>query len=326
MHKLTGAIISLFLVASAVVSCSHESDKAAISRLDKVTYLYPQTGKAERERLLDSLRPQLSALIRVTGIGEEADDSTVMIWAESYPVRVFTPMTDSIFSDLEWLEKSLGNILKRAGDAGLELPRRSYAAVVWGSPKSVVFDDSVALIALNHYLGSESPAYAGWPEYRRQLKNASMLPYDITEASVATAYPYRPARLPEGTVLSRMLYEGALAYAKIALIKDAKDNLAMGFTPQQFDDIVANRKYTWNKLATGKLLYSTDPELHARLFSLLPHSTPLSARAPGRALRYTGLEIVRSYIKTHPDVTLRYLLSPEFYNGESTLRDAGYRP
>ena len=52
----------------------------------------------------------------------------------------------------------------------------------------------------------------------------------------------------------------------------------------------------------------------------------LKSRQPGRALRYIGLQIVRSYVNGHKDVKLEYLLSPAFYNNANTLRDAAYTP
>lgn len=171
---------------------------------------------------------------------------------------------------------------------------------------------------------------------------------------MATAYPYKPSDAhkakprqevetdpydestaddipdmviePDGTLLNRMLYEGALVYAKTRLVPDADVTLALGFTPEQMRDVVANEEFAWNKIVSGKMLYSTDPELHDRLFNLLPNSAPISPQAPGRALRYIALQIVRAYVDGHKDVTLDFLLSPAFYNAPNTLREAGYTP
>lgn len=352
IRNIFAAILCGALLGAGTACSGSDKDKVKIARLDQDTYRYSRLAPEARGRVLDSLRPELSALVRVTGLDSVATDYSVMAWADSHPVHVFAPMVQLAFPDLDRLEAQLGHVRLKARELGLELPRRRYASVVWGNPKSIIFDDTVALIALNHYLGPESPAYANWPEYRRLLKNPDFVIYDIAEAVVATAYPYKaadarprqnvaqpvpdldnedvddipdmPEPEPAGTLLNRLLYEGALVYAKTQLVEDATDELALGFTAEQLNDIVANRSFTWNKLVTEKMLYSTDPELHARLFSLLPHSTPLSGKAPGRALRYTGLEIVRAYVKNHPEATLTFLLSPEFYNGANTLRDSGY--
>lgn len=354
-------IFSFLLVAlttATLVSCSDDSktpDRVQkIARLDRMTYAYPKMDAARRSSLRDSLAPELSALVKVMELDSTANDEAILAWSDTQPVKIFSPLVDKAFPTLDSLEHTLGGIVGNAGDNGLKIPRYRFATVVWGKPKSIVFADSVALIALNHYLGSDSPAYANWPLYIRQQKRPELLPYDIAEAMVATAYPYKPSDAhkakprqevetdpydestaddipdmviePDGMLLNRMLYEGALVYAKTRLVPDADVTLALGFTPEQMRDVVANEEFAWNKIVSGKMLYSTDPELHDRLFNLLPNSAPISPQAPGRALRYIALQIVRAYVDGHKDVTLDFLLSPAFYNAPNTLREAGYTP
>lgn len=346
-------------MAAAAMSCSGDKEKEdyreqKIVRLDRLTYEYPKMDAARRSSVRDSFGTELTALVRVMGLGDRASDEAILVWADTQPVKIFSPLVDKEFPNLDELEKALGKIIGNAEESGLKIPHYSYATVVWGKPKSIIFADSVVLIALNHYLGPGNPAYANWPEYIRNQKRRELLPYDITEAIVATNYPYQPADarpaaakpavvtdpedqstaddipdfepVSDGTLLNHLLYEGALAYAKTQLVPDADVTLALGFTPDQMRDIVANEEYTWNKIVSGKMLYSTDPELHGRLFNLLPNSAPISPQAPGRALRYIGLQIVRSYVNGHKDVKLEYLLSPAFYNNANTLRDAAYTP
>lgn len=364
LHIMTKNFLRIFsflfvaLTAATLISCSDDNktpDRVQkIARLDRATYAYPGMDAARRSALRDSLAPELTALVKVMELGQTANDEAILAWSDTQPVRIFSPLVGKAFPTLDSLEHTLGGIVGNVGDNGLKIPHYRFATVVWGKPKSIVFADSVALIALNHYLGPDSPAYANWPLYIRQQKRPELLPYDIAEAMVATSYPYQPADAhtarprqavetdpydestaddipdmviePDGTLLNRMLYEGALVYAKTQLVPDADVTLALGFTPEQMRDVAANEEYAWNKIVSGKMLYSTDPELHDRLFNLLPNSAPISPQAPGRALRYIALQIVRAYVDGHKDVTLEYLLSPAFYNGANTLRESGYTP
>ena len=88
------------------------------------------------------------------------------------------------------MARAVGTVLARTRNAGLELPRRRYASVVWGKPQSIIFVDSVMLIALNHYLGAEYEGYSHFPLYSRLVKEPAIMPFDISEALIATAYPF----------------------------------------------------------------------------------------------------------------------------------------
>lgn len=326
---LTAGILFVAAVTMSVVtaSCSHAEDEGAkvnVLRLDSIFTVYPTLDSASRADVIAGHRPELTAFMEVL----EADtlsDRMMMAWSQSLPAQIFGPMTDSAFVSLEDFEVRLGKILHRAGKEGLKIPVRRYCAVAWGRSEAVLFNGETVFIALNHYLGPDSPAYGDWPAYRRQNKRPEMMSYDIAEALVGTAYPYT-AQEGQGNVLGRMIYEGALTEAKMRLVPDAMPAQAMGFTDRQLKDITDNRQLIWQKMVGEKMLYSTDEDLMDRLFALLPHSTPISPSAPGRTARFIGYEIVRSYLDKNPDTPLSTLLSPDFYNSSETLRASGYTP
>lgn len=320
-------VIALMFSVMATVSCGRDNDgdsRVPVTRLDRVIARYGSMDSVERQAVLDSLRPEITALMQVLEV-DTVDDNTVMAWALSYPVAVFSPLADSAFQNLDDFEVALGTVLDRAAESGLDLPHRRYVAVTWGRSESIVFNDSIALIALNHYLGSDSPSYRGWPEYRRRNKRPDMMAVDMAEALVGTAYPYTPTP-GNDNVLSRMLYEGAMTEAKMRLVPGITLSRALGFTEKQLADVQTNCELIWKKLVSEKMLYSTDETLMDKLFSLLPYSTPISRYAPGRTARYTGYEIVTSYLERHPDTSLATLLSPAWYSNPASLREAAYTP
>lgn len=315
------------LLLGSMASCGDDDSHFAseeIMRLDRVLYKYKDLDSASRASVRDSLNAQITALSQVLELDTVCDES-ILAWSSSMPVEMFSPMADTAFTNLDKVEKALGTSLAQAENKGLELPRRHFAAVVWGRPESIVFNDSIALVALNHYLGSESPAYEHWPQYKRALKRQDMLVYDIVEATVATKYPYMP-KDGENTVLSHLLYEGALAYVKMQVIPNSKLSNAIGLSESQVKDTEDNLQYAWNKLAAEQMLYSSDNDLIEHLFAQLPYSTPISSKAPGRCLRLLGYKIVQSYIKHNKEVSLSKLLSPEFYSSRQSLVDAKFAP
>lgn len=315
------------LAVATVASCDkiRNNDKPAeITRLDHVLYEYKDLDSTKRADIRADYNAEITAMSEVLEFDTLCDES-VMAWSASLPVEMFSPMADTAFADMTKIEKQLGSTIANTRKVKLKLPKRRYVAVVWGRPESIVFNDSIALIALSHYLGENSPAYEGWPQYKRMLKRKDMLVYDILEATIATSYPFDPKQ-GENTVLSHILYEGALAYAKMQLIPDAILSNALGLSDAQLKDTESNIQYMWGKLATEQMLYSTDNDLIERLFAQLPYSSPISPSAPGRCVRVLGYQIVQSYMKNHKGTILEYLLTPAFYSSRQTLVDAKYTP
>jgi len=268
----------------------------------------------------EGMRPELEAFMKVLG-ADATDDSTLAAWAHSPAVRVFTPDVDSVYPSLSAVESQIGRVLSRASSEGLSLPKRRYAAVVWGKPESIIFCDTVVLMALNHYLGADYPGYSHIDAYLRKDKKPARLVYDVAEALVATAMPY--VRTEESTVLSRLLYEGALAEARMRLAGGGAA-ASLGYDEQEYDELVGHERELWELLVGRGLLYSTLPSDATRLVAPAPSTNILTSKAPGRAGRFIGHRIVRAYLERNPETSLEELLSPEFYNSGRVLLESGY--
>lgn len=285
---------------------------------------YAGADSAARAAILATDTTELAAFCRVVSDGAPSADA-VELWSRSLPVAIFTPTVDSVYASTDTLAQNIGTILGRAAAAGIELPERRYAAVVYGRHESVLFVDSVMLIALNHYLGQEYPGYSHWPVYMRFNKAPQYMPYDIAEALVATEFPYSGG--DNATVLSRMLYEGALTAAKLELVgEDAEPMYALGYRLEQYRFLTDEEGNLWRTAVGHRLIFDTSAATASQLVDVSPATRLLDERAPGRAGRFLGWRIVESYRRAHPEATLPFLLSPEFYNSPDVLTQAGYSP
>ena len=307
--KILIALVAAFIAASCT-SPRHDGEA------QEVAPVYALFGQAEVS-VPDSILPEYEAFMKVVG----ADASAPEQWAASPVVKVFTPDVDSVFTSLKPLEAALGGILARAPAEGVELPRRRYAAVVWGRPESIMFCDSVMLIALNHYLGADYAGYTGMPVYRRASKTPERLPLDVAEALLGTQYPYEPSQ--DATVLSRLLYEGAQAALRMRVAACSAVD-ALGYTDQEYALLSDHESELWQMLVGRGLLYSTLPSDADRLVEAAPSTAILAQQAPGRAGRFIGYRIVEAYLSSHPGVSPVELLAPAFYRSESALRESGY--
>lgn len=344
-HRYTVSLLTVLATSLIIASCRREEKKdeapepsfainnpaevppVPIVRLDTGIAGFPELDKESRNKFIEDNRQILWGYEEIVDGGElPVDNITVLGWATSDVTQLAAPEVARVYPNLNDLSKKLGVILKTAEYNHLDLPSRRYVAVTWAGPKSIVKFDSISTtyIALNHYLGRNHPYYADFSDNTRALKEPRMLPVDLAEAITAINYPYSPAI---DNVLSRMLYDGVMAVVKESMVPDATRAEVLGFIPEEMAAIEEREGSTWSRLVADNKLYSTDAAVLSNLFELRPTSTLIGADAPGRVVRYNGYRIVKDYIREHPDVTLKELLSPDFYgDGAKVLRDSKYAP
>ncbi len=317
--------IYLGIILAIAASCSNntvEYAPADIKDLHTPLAQFADLDSLSRVELLDSLSPELTAFFKVIAPEETLTDGLAKAWANSRQVATFTPPTDSVFPTEDAIRKVLGYILGASRERGLNFPERRYATVVYGRQEAIMFVDSVMLIALNHFLGPEYEGYSPWPVYRRLEKDPAKLPYYMAEALLGSSYPYS-AEGEKATLLSQMLYHGALAYSKLQVVPHAKEALALDYNDEDFSWIEGNRSKLWSELASSGLLFDTSETLSARFVSPAPAVRELPTMFPGRIGRYVGLKLVEEYIHKHKDTELSFLLSPDFYTSSDILAETG---
>ncbi|MDE5568049.1 MAG: hypothetical protein K2J12_06360 [Muribaculaceae bacterium] len=252
----------------------------------------------------------------------DIDSNTPRDWTQLLAVRGFAKDIDSISPTSQRVEDMLAYLIQKSENEGVKLPVKRFASVIWGKPQSIIFNDSCMLIAFNHYLGSEHPAYASLDNYKRQSKTENAMTYDIAEALMATQYPY--VKSESSSVINRLIYEGALIEAKMRLVRNSSQAEALGYSDEQLKWLKDNEKEIWNKMVSSKMLFDNSATLAERLVSPAPFTAPLSTDTPGRAGRFIGHNIVKKYIETNPNIKVSDLLKPEFYNKSNPLADIPY--
>lgn len=228
----------------------------------------------------------------------------------------FEALVISSISSLDSVEQVLGHAL--ADRPGLQL-----IGIVSPYNQAVVTDsDGHVFIALNHYLGAASQAYAGFPEYIRRRKVAQQMPIDVVMAVIAAESEPQFNEAP--TLLNRLLYQGALLNQTLKALPDGTTEAAvLGMTDEEYQWCKDNEARIWNAIIERKWLFSTDPEISDRLLRPAPASALLTLEAPGQALLYPALKIAQAYEKNTGKPAA---LSPEYYNNNSTLTQSEYAP
>ncbi len=323
--KYKALLLPCLLIAILQCCTKDKTDETVfavpVSNIYKYFSKYNVLDSAERINTYIADSTAINAFMKT--VAEQTVTNEILeAWANSRVVEIFTPAVDSVFEAKPETGEIIGRILSNAEKNGIALPSRQYANVVYGRPESILFVDSIMLVSLNHYLGADYPGYSHWPTYIRDKKTPEMLPYDLAEALVATEYPFIGKE--NATVLSRLIYEGALAHAKDALVGHNSPAMSLGYSESQFQWLIKNEKDLWRSLVHNRLIYDTSEATIYKLVGPAPSVSLLNPETPGRAGRFIGYRIVDAYMKKHPEKTLSELLSPDFYNSSAVLMDSGY--
>lgn len=292
--------ILLFLGVLIAAGCGRKTEPRQISRLDIALSSGAMTAA-------DSAA--FSAWSQIAGFNGSP---------EEYAGRTaqFETLVIATIANLDSVERILGEALA-------DTPELNITAVISPYNQAVVtHPDRYVFVALNHYLGENSAAYAGFPEFLKQRKVISRMPVDIVMAVIASEN--EPQFADDASLLNHLLYQGALlSQTKKRLPKETSEATLLGMTPEEYEWCETNEHQIWKTLIERKLLYSTDSEVINRLLRPAPGTPLISANAPGQAALYCALKLVQAYERKTGDTALP---QPEFYNNSQSLIKAAYAP
>ncbi len=178
-------------------------------------------------------------------------------------------------------------------------------------------------VGLDQYLGSDCNYYKqmGIPGYLSRNKIPERIPVDVMYAWATQIYPYNDSL---DNLLSRMIYQGLLAYFVDAMYPRMEERLKMGFTEDQMKWCYNNEKQMWTHLVEEKLLFSSDPLVIRKLVEDAPHTRYFTVESPGRAAVWQGSQIVKAFAEENSMYSLNQVLSRRNY--QEILRRSRYNP
>lgn len=314
---------ALFLAACNNTETRETFDPMQLERIDLAVGKHTPGDTSDLNALQPGLGIYLAMMTPDSLLQELSPDSAVARLSELPVTTIFGHDISERFTAADSLAVPLGQAIGRIERL---LPAISVSHIYGiASPymQSVVVSDSVVLVALNHYLGADYPGYASMPAYLTRFKTPGRIVPDVAEALVRVNYPFVPA---DGTLLERMLYEGAVIRA-VAEACGTDDATAAGLTHDDFAAVKKAEHDLWGALASEKLLYAPEESHAGRLLGPSGRVTVGSITLPGRALRVTSLGIIDSYMSANDSADLPTILTPRFYNTpRERLIESRYNP
>lgn len=307
--------------ATSAAPADPQAGPIVIERFDRAVTAYDSLDLHGRDSIAEAYTPVLLFL----GGDNFNVDKLMSDIRVSQAQKVFGPDVECYLPDLSSIETSLGQLRANMSRElpGLQFPRHIYGIVTPYAQSIVAVADTSLLLGLNHYLGASYPGYQGYVEnYMLPLKEPRRVVYDVAEALISMRYPY--AGTDGSTLLSRMLYDGAILAAMLRTVPGSTLQSVMGYTDEQMRWAADNENAVWSELARRQLLYSTDPSVGARLMRPAPSSALLTPDAPGRIGRYMGYRLIESYLRHNPEESPAGFLADSLWLSPSTLRQSGY--
>lgn len=215
------------------------------------------------------------------------------------------------FADFDGIHMDLRGLFQHLKyyDASFSEPRVITITSYVDYRNKTIVTDSLLIIALDNYLGSDHKFYADIPRYIAQNMNKSEIIIDVA-SNYADKYIFQSERK---TLLDEMIYFGKELYFKDVMLPSKSDAEKIGYTQEQLDWAVANEEQIWSYFIEKELLYSTDHDLPSRFIADAPFSKfylDLDNQSPGRIGQYMGWQIVRAYMKKN-DVSMMDMLQKD---------------
>jgi gliding motility-associated lipoprotein GldB len=161
-----------------------------------------------------------------------------------------------------------------------------------------IVTDSIALIAIDNYLGSDHMFYGNIQKYIRQNFEAPQIVSDLA-TEYAQQQIYQPSRK---SLLDEMVYFGKILCFKDVMIPFKSDAEKIGYTQEELDWAIENEPNIWQFFVERELLFETDPKLAGRFINPAPFTKfnlELDAESPGRLGQYIGWQIVKAYMENN---------------------------
>jgi hypothetical protein len=181
-------------------------------------------------------------------------------------------------------------------------------------------------VGLDMYLGSDFEVYSllnpeNFPLYRTK----KFEPYRIIPNCIQTYVDTKVSEYIPTTFVDQAVYEGKKLYLLDLLLPDYHDSLKINYLSGQFEWCEYQEENIWAYLVQEEELFNSDKnEIQKKYFNDGPFTNPFGNESSPRTGAWVGWQIVRSYMKNHPKISIHQLLNNSDHM--SIFNQSGYRP
>ena len=213
---------------------------------------------------------------------------------------------------------------------GLNLFLKEFPAIskpqiymhVSGWEQKIIVTDDILSLSADFYLGSDYPYYQHFfYDYQRKNMNPDRIVPDYLMGFMMANFPLEGK---EDVLLDRMLYEGKLAYILSRLLPDRQEWEYVSYSKEEYDWCQSNRSQIWSTILENQHFFTPNLRVVSQYIREAPHTVFLSEDSPGRVGVWLGYQIITSYMKHNPDISLSELMQKSDY--QEMLKESRFKP
>ncbi|WP_167613062.1 hypothetical protein [Maribellus sediminis] len=338
MKRSFGSLIVLSLVILLFSACKRNPLKVDISNIETEAefvrfsdQLFNFEGKDTLVAMADLSNeyPDFFNLftyriINIGGIGEDNFPDLIKLFLTDTTIQEVRLKTETVFGNQKKLEKQIKKAFKYFA---FHFPDKEIPAVytyISGFNQSIVTAENLVGISLDKYLGRDCKYYQQL-NTTPQYKILNMRPERIIP-EMAYAWGITEFENPDiaTNLLGNMIQKGKIMYLVDAMLPTTSDSLKIGYTTEQLNWCEMNEVPMWTYLIEKKMLYSNKRMDIVRYINDAPTTSGFPLESPGRTGVWIGWQIVRQYMKKHPEVTLQQLMENNDF--QKILNESEYDP
>ncbi|MGY5352037.1 gliding motility lipoprotein GldB [Wenyingzhuangia sp. IMCC45533] len=255
---------------------------------------------------------------------ERMTDSVVLKRMNDTIQRDLFAEVNQVYGDFEAQEQALLDLFKHIKyyfeEFNLPIVVTDISGISYQN--RILYGNDMLLVSLDMYLGKNHEFYASFPAYLKETFTPNHLPVDVAKKIIEAKYRIERDR----TFLGQMIFEGKKLYLLDLFLPKVSDEIKLGYASEKMDWSRKNEAAIWAYFIKNEMLYSNNPKLKQRFINLAPFSKfykSIDKESPGGIAKYIGLQIVRSYAKSHPEITPAALMRTD---AQTLMDTSGFKP
>ncbi len=281
-----------------------------IVRFDKVVDDFVRTGNVSFSQRLSTDYPTETRILveNMLHLGSVADvhiyDDLRVYFSDSNLVRLSADVRNR-FASMARYEEQLNKAYGRLKKELPELEKPYVYTQVSAFNQSIVVNDTVVGISLDKYMGCDYPLYAkSYTPVQRATMHPDRIVPDLLSFYLMAQFP--PRVKPEN-LLHAMIQIGKIQWIVAQAMNTSVENVS-GFPAASIKWFQMNEQACWKNLKEHKMLLTTDHNLYAAVVSLTAEKPYFKAEQSRGIGTWLGTQVVRNYMKKHPECTIHELL------------------
>jgi hypothetical protein len=306
-----------------------------INRFDQKMAALDTNNTVAAVTALEQASPEFSSIYfeKIIGIKDPKDS----VGAYRNEVRKF--LTDP---SMRYMMDSISKVFpdltaeKREIEQGLRFfkhyfPKKTVPTTLYTMPSAYNFaavfpTDNAIAVGLDMFLGKDYSVYEAlattgqYPRFVSRTFRREYLVDRVFELLISDI-----SGEPSGNrLLDYMIHNGKKLYVLDCLLPKTPDSIKLNYTTEQMKGIYANESFTWGRILKQNLIYSTTFQDFQKLVMPAPNAPIIAEEAPGAIGNFIGWQIVKQYMKRHPNTTLEDLLALK--DVQKLLDESKYKP